>query len=688
MSTDSLASGAVVLIDGVKKQLLRKVTDSLWQVEDERTKRISEYEEEELWALYAGGKLTFWTGVEPGSLAASARRIFEGGDETEDAKRRRLYAKAVLNLANSRTVLEPAIREVWEKLTANLPKDQRGTPPGWVSVYRWKRSYLNAGQNFLVLVGEHQKKGNRENRYPPEVSAMLQEAIETRYLQPERRTVHDVLEYAQGLVVAENRLRPESARLPLPTRRQLETKIKEIPAYDCYAARHGKLAATKKFRAVLSQYVTQAPLDRAEMDHTRLDLMVVDDETKLPLGRPWLTVCLDSHTRCVLGIYISFEPPSYFTVAQCLKHAFRPKLDIKADFPSIENSWLAFGVMRELTVDNGMEFHSRSLEDACYSLGIELHYTPRRTPWMKGKVERFQGTLNRGVSHLNPGTTFSNIFDKEDYDPSKHAVIRYSKLKELTNKWIVDVYHQMPHRALHQPPAVLWQSSISSEDIRVASDPAWLDAVMGKSVTRRLTHKGIELDGLFYNSSELTLLRRKHGAAFDVQVRVDSSNLGSVVVFSPEGTAMFKVPALAQKYAAGLTEWQHRVFKRYVAAKEGEYSPDAWLRAKMEICRMVQGEFMHKKQATRTKVARFNESRVAAKAAATDVNVEDAASAAPPAAPSQLPTPMPRPAPQGGPPPSTNDLADAGAAAPRVRKVFKPITRDRGRSEFQSGDES
>lgn len=682
MSTDSLTSGAVVVIDGAKKQLLRKVTDTLWQIEDERTKRISEYEESELWALYAGGKLAFWTGVAPGSIAAAARRVGSTAEATEGAKRRRLYAKAVLNLANTRSVMEPVIREVWEKLAANLPQDKRGRPPGWVSVYRWKRAYLKAGQNFMVLVGEHQKKGNRNKRYSSEVDEKLEEAIETRYLKLERRTVQDVLEYAQGLVLAENRLRPESEQLPLPTRRHLETKIRAIPAFDRYAARHGKLAATKKFRAVTAQYITQAPLDRAEMDHTRLDLMVIDDNTKLPLGRPWLTVCIDVHTRCVLGIYISFEPPSYFTVAQCLKHAFLPKLNINTDFPSIENSWVAFGVMRELTVDNGMEFHSRSLEDACYSLGIELHYTPRKTPWMKGKVERYQGTLNKEVAHHNPGTTFSNIFDKEDYDPSEHAVIRYSKLKELTNKWIVDVYHQKPHRALHQPPVAMWQSSISTEDIRVPSDPAWLDAVMGASVIRRLTHKGIELGGLFYNSGELTHLRRKHGPAFDVQVRVDRSNLGSIVVLSPDGKQMFKVPALAREYAEGLTEWQHRIFKRYVATQEKGYSPDAWLRAKMEISRMVQEEFMHKKQRTRTKVARFNESRRAATANATDVDVPEAVPAGTYAAASPLPTPQevaPRPA---------QAVPTFETAEPRGRKIFKPITRDRGRSEFQSGEDA
>jgi hypothetical protein len=31
--------------------------------------------------------------------------------------------------------------------------------------------------------------------------------------------------------------------------------------------------------------------------------------------------------------------------------------------------------------------------------------------------------MNRAVAHGVPGTTFSNIFEKGDYNPAKHAVV-------------------------------------------------------------------------------------------------------------------------------------------------------------------------------------------------------------------------------------------------------------------------
>jgi len=198
-----------------------------------------------------------------------------------------------------------------------------------------------------------------------------------------------------------------------------------------------------------------------------------------------------------------------------------------------------------------------------------------------------------------------NIFDKEEYDPSKHAVIRLGKLQEVIRMWVVDVYHQKPHRTLNAPPAIVWQTSISQEDILLPDDPAQLDAIMGRSEERRLTHKGIELNGLLYNSPELTDLRRQLGDKLDVEIRVNDADLGQIIVLSPDKTRMFKANALTPEYANGLSAWQHRVCKKFAANELEKYDATAWLEAKMAITSLIEEEFMHKKQKSRTKIARF-----------------------------------------------------------------------------------
>src|SRR6202022_3704589 len=55
---------------------------------------------------------------------------------------------------------------------------------------------------------------------------------------------------------------------------------------------------------------TSRSLQRVVMDHTPSDLIIVDDNSMLPLGRPTITTALDEYTRCPMGFYAGFEPPS------------------------------------------------------------------------------------------------------------------------------------------------------------------------------------------------------------------------------------------------------------------------------------------------------------------------------------------------------------------------------------------
>jgi putative transposase len=609
MGTSSLQQNTLIEIDGKSLRLVRKLNAQLWQVEEEKSKRIHEYTDDQLLSLYAEGNLIFINEVQSSRLTlgknirSEHREITE--EQFEEAKNRLLYAKAVLDIPSSKIRMESIIKDVWERL------GKTESPPHWVTVANWKSKYLKAGQDVNALVERQKDRGNKDRRYPPEVIEFVHAAIDTTFLTRERKTYQDVLEDAIYRVKKENLLRPESMPLPVPTRFLVTREIESIPAFDRHAARYGHTAAIKKFRAVRGHRTTEMPLARAEIDHTPLDLFVLDDASGLPLGRPYLTACIDDFSRCILGFHVGFEPPSYLTVAKCLLNAFLPKPTLRERYPSIQNMWSAYGVMRELVVDNGLEFHSASLENACLTLGIELHYAPRKTGWFKGKVERFLGTMNRGVAHGVPGTTFSNIFDKDDYDPSKLAVVRLSTLHEITHLWIADYYHQKVHRALGMPPAVMWESSIKREDILLPDDPSEFKAMLGRSETRSLTHKGIELDGLQYNSPELVDLRRQLGDVLKMEIRIDDADIGSIVVLSPDRTQRFSVKALKFDYADGLSRWQHRICKRFAARQLNKFDPLGWLEAKRKIAVLIEQESLLKKQKSRKRIARYNGERKA-----------------------------------------------------------------------------
>jgi len=596
MGTAAFDRDAVVEIDGEKYRMLRKVSNTCWQLEHSRTARISELEQEELLRMYADRKLRFANGV-GGTVCRKAHL-----EISETAKLRRLYVLAALKM-DTLTDLKEAISKVWRK--TNRP-DQ---PPGTKSVYRWKKRFQESGWDIRALE-DVQRTGNRTKRFPSEVLEMCEQSIDTVYMRRERKHLQDVLDQAIVKVREENRMRPADMALPLPTRRLVKRLVEDIPAFDRHTARYGHDAALRRFRSVEGHRVTHEPLERAEIDHTNLDLFAIDDETLLPLGRPWFSACEDDYTRCILGMFVGFIPPSFLTVSLCLKDAFRPKTWLKQAYPDVRSDWPAHGVMRELVLDNGPEFHSDSLEQVCLFNGIEMHYAPRKTPWFKGKIERFFGTLNEGVAHGTPGTSFNNIFEKGDYDPAKHAIVTLSTLKRVVRKWLADVYHQKPHRALGISPVEMWNSSIKPEDIRVPEDPAVLDVVMGRRYQRALTHKGVEFQGLYYNSPDLHELRCRKGNELPVEIRVDESDLGHIFVLSPKDKEVFAVPALRRDYATGIGLFQHRVIRRYQKRHASlEPGPDGWLQAKEEIVEIIESETRLKRKRSNKRVARWGDSK-------------------------------------------------------------------------------
>ena len=61
-----------------------------------------------------------------------------------------------------------------------------------------------------------------------------------------------------------------------------------------------------------------------QCDHTKIDILVVDQAGEV-LGRPWLTIVVDTYSRCIIGLPLGFDAPSAQVVGLALRHAVLPK---------------------------------------------------------------------------------------------------------------------------------------------------------------------------------------------------------------------------------------------------------------------------------------------------------------------------------------------------------------------------
>ena len=71
-------------------------------------------------------------------------------------------------------------------------------------------------------------------------------------------------------------------------------------------ARFGKWIAVRSTSRWSKGRERSALYERWELDHTLLDVVVIDEGDGLPIGRPTLTVVRDKYSACIPGLALSF----------------------------------------------------------------------------------------------------------------------------------------------------------------------------------------------------------------------------------------------------------------------------------------------------------------------------------------------------------------------------------------------
>jgi len=262
------------------------------------------------------------------------------------------------------------------------------------TVQRWLRAY---NDRHLLSDLTPDRRDRRKNRLSKRVEAIIQDVIETLYLNTQKRTQKKIID----AVIQ----KCKAAKFKPPHANTIRARIKAISAQEKTKRRHGAKAARDKFGAAAGKFPgADYPLAVVQIDHTLLDIVLVDDEERLPIGRPWLTLAIDVFSRMIVGMYISLDAPSAFSVGMCLQHAVLRK-EAYLEGLGLKERWPVWGVMRTLHADNGRDFRSQTIQKACDDYGINLEWRPAKRPEFGGHIERLMSTVAT-ETHALPGTTF------------------------------------------------------------------------------------------------------------------------------------------------------------------------------------------------------------------------------------------------------------------------------------------
>ncbi|PJR08450.1 transposase [Sinorhizobium meliloti] len=389
------------------------------------------------------------------------------------------------------------------------------------TAYRLIRLF-RAGGTVMALV--ERKRGRPEGHRVPDDKReeIIRTTINRYYLTRNRPTVSQLIRDVQTNCM--------SAGLKPPHRRTIKARLEDIDLQK-RAKRRGENEIVKQTQAVPRVFGASRPLQVVQIDHTKADIFVVDEDTRQPIGRPWLTLAMDVCSRMVTGFYLTMDAPSRLSISLCLLHSVFDKSAWLRE-REITEPWPVAGLPETLHVDNGADFRSRAFKRGCQDAGITIEWRPPGEPRFGGHIERLIGT-QMGKLHLLPGTTFSNAEERGEYDSKRHSALTLRELERYIALDIVGSYHQSIHSSLGRPPVAVWREHEGEIPLRLPEDRMrfWLTFLPEQERTLRPT--GIHLFGLRYWSAALSADVGRSNRR--LLVKYDPRDMARVFVRRPSG---------------------------------------------------------------------------------------------------------------------------------------------------------
>jgi putative transposase len=431
------------------------------------------------------------------------------------------------------------------------------------TIYR-KLALYEQGGRVSDLIPTQSSGGRGHNRLTAEVEVIIDSVLRDHYLTKQKRSIKCTVDEIRR-IFARTELKP-------PHYNTIRNRILAVSEKERDKQRLGQKTASEKHDAFPGHFPgAEWPLAVVQIDHTKFDIMLVDDIHRLCIGRPWVTVAIDVFSRMVVGIYISLDPPTSMSVGLCIAHAILPKEQWLARL-GLSTTWPCWGVMQRIHSDNGREFRGNMLQRACKEYSIDLEWRPMKTPHYGAHIERLLGTFNKEI-HALPGTTFSSPAERGEYDSEGQAVMTMVEFEKWIVTYITGVYHQREHRGLKTSPLQQYEKGILGTDempgrglprrivdegrLRLDLMPFFERAVQSYGVVVDEVHYYSDVLRRYVNAKELGQTRKKRKFTF----RRDPRDISTLFFYDPDVKDYFRIPYRDTAHSP-MNIWEFREARR------------------------------------------------------------------------------------------------------------------------------
>lgn len=388
---------------------------------------------------------------------------------------------------------------------------------------RWAAKFQEADRRFrsgfLGLFSNIARRGNSHRKLPDATASVMAHFIKNDY-----ETQKQKRKWASWIAL---RLECEKKGIKAPSYKTFSREIRKGGGFEQTLKRRGHRAAygQEPFYWELEQKTPRhgaRPFEIVHIDHTELDIELVCSLTARVLGRPWLTIMTDAFSRRFLGLYLTFDAPSYrscmMVIRECVcRHSRLPQI---------------------LVVDGGPEFESTYFE----TLLARYQCTKKTRPPAKARFgsvcERLFGTLNSEFIHNLRGNTQITRHVRQvtkSVDPKGQAVWSLKELQEQLAKYCYEVYDSMDHPALGQTPREAfeagWAMSGGREHRVIPYDREFLIYTLPtprRRTAKVLPGRGVKVNYLYYWCE---FFRDPRFDNLRVEVRYDPFDIGTIHAF-------------------------------------------------------------------------------------------------------------------------------------------------------------
>ena len=465
----------------------------------------------------------------------------------------------------------------------------------FTTLYRWQERYKSTG-TILGLISNKvgAKKGN--TRLNSEIEILIKRIIDNYYLTIQKPSIQSVVDKVLAECKRMNIIAPHS--------NTIRNRIESITEYEKLKKQGNRGIARTKYEPAPNKFEADYPLQLIEIDHTPCDIILVDDEHRLPIGRPWITVAIDIYSRMIVGYYLSMNAPSVTSVGMCVSNTILPKDTLLAKF-DVNSNWNVWGFPETIHVDNGADFRAEAVKKAGLAHGINIEFRPVGRANFGGHIERVIGTLMHEIHNL-PGTTFSNIKQRGEYDSDANASMTFFEFEKWLVTFITKIYHKRVHNSLFLTPEQQWEEGLFGDEnsigfIQKPSSNSTIILDFLPIYERTIQKNGVNIDGLNYYEHVLRtkINQTENGKKKQFIFKRDPRDIRYVWFYEESTKEYFKIP-VANQNMPSMTAWEFDSIKTNLKNKGlKRVNQDAILEAREELHNQIQLSVKNSKKARR-----------------------------------------------------------------------------------------